>query len=98
MQEPPAEGQVSTVGFKVGAAAAAAAAISRRIETAVFAVLEADGRRVKRIGRKRDDAREVIAPSEQIELNAREDVEQRQSINERKGPRHGWKVYQRCTT
>lgn len=84
MEQPPAEGQISSIGLKIPFVRV------RIIRVQLVAVLHADGRRV--VGgmrREGDDAREVVAPSEQVKLDSSEETQQGEAVDEREGPCNG---------
>lgn len=65
MKQPPAEGEIAPIGFKV---------ISKCLsQVIIIMVLKADRRRFSRRCRQGDDTREVTPASKKIELNSSED-------------------------
>jgi hypothetical protein len=80
VQQPPAQAQISPVRLKVVAI--------RLLEVVVIVVLEVDARAFRRRlrRRQRDNRREVIPATEQIQLYPREQRKQSQRINQRKRP------------
>lgn len=83
MKQPPAEGEVASVGLKV---------IAESLGQFISMVLQADPRCIGRGCCEGDDAGKVVPTAEQVELDASEDGEQGEDVDQSEGSRNGYRV------
>lgn len=78
MQQPPTKSKIAPIGLKV---------IAQCLCQIIIVVFQADSR-VRRRSGKGNHAREVVPAAKKVELNAGEDGEQRESVDEGERPRN----------